>query len=442
MDPRPGLTPSPASNARNPTTTRNLTATHNLTATLSAILLPLLFSAITGTTSAPAQEPVTPCAQPVDAAAPVATRAQEKYRSHLHSLATGAGIKVAVIDTGVSPHPQLPNLEAGPDFVAPDNPDSLFDCDFHGTVVAGVIASTTTGIAPGATIVSIRQSSAHYRSSRADLTAPDDSAHNGHQGPNNNGQQDPNNSGETTGAGTLASLASAIEAAVDANAQVINISVVSCVDPQTAQRIDTTVLDDALSRAEHSGAVVVASGGNSSNSCHPGDVVYPLHVPTVVSVAAVSSSHDIAPYSLAGAVSAPGLIPLNPAPGGGWASGSWNNNTANPIAGTSFAAPAISATAALLMQRHPGTTPEQIRGMLTAAAHPGTGYVDPLEALAQYPAPDTAAPAPARLVNINRPEAADHSANDRLYLLLGIFAAAATVTGLAAGLRQSVRRNT
>jgi membrane-anchored mycosin MYCP len=44
----------------------------------------------------------------------------------------GAGVSVAVIDTGVSPHPRLPNLIGGGDFVV-DGGDGLSDCDAHGT---------------------------------------------------------------------------------------------------------------------------------------------------------------------------------------------------------------------------------------------------------------------------------------------------------------------
>jgi membrane-anchored mycosin MYCP len=50
----------------------------------------------------------------------------------------GAGIKVAVIDTGVSPHPRLPNLIAGGDYVMAGG-DGLADCDAHGTIIASMI---------------------------------------------------------------------------------------------------------------------------------------------------------------------------------------------------------------------------------------------------------------------------------------------------------------
>ena len=51
----------------------------------------------------------------------------------------GAGVTVAVIDTGVNPHPRLPNLIPGGDFVS--DGDGLQDCDAHGTIVASIIGA-------------------------------------------------------------------------------------------------------------------------------------------------------------------------------------------------------------------------------------------------------------------------------------------------------------
>ena len=67
-------------------------------------------------------------------------RVQPKYMDMLNlpeawQFGRGAGVKVAVIDTGVSPHPRLPNLIGGGDYVV-DGGDGLSDCDAHGTWVA------------------------------------------------------------------------------------------------------------------------------------------------------------------------------------------------------------------------------------------------------------------------------------------------------------------
>nr|WP_197519124.1 S8 family serine peptidase [Mycobacterium gordonae] len=55
-------------------------------------------------------------------------------------LGRGGGVKVAVIDTGVSPHPRLTNLVGGGDYVEAGG-DGLTDCDAHGTIVASLIAA-------------------------------------------------------------------------------------------------------------------------------------------------------------------------------------------------------------------------------------------------------------------------------------------------------------
>lgn len=72
-------------------------------------------------------------------------RVQPKYMDMLNlpeawQFGRGAGVTVAVIDTGVSPHPRLPNLIGGGDYVV-DGGDGLSDCDAHGTWVASLIAA-------------------------------------------------------------------------------------------------------------------------------------------------------------------------------------------------------------------------------------------------------------------------------------------------------------
>jgi membrane-anchored mycosin MYCP len=58
---------------------------------------------------------------------------------------TGAGVVVAVIDTGVAPSPRLPNVVAGGDYVMGQYGDGLADCDAHGTLVASLIGASPSG---------------------------------------------------------------------------------------------------------------------------------------------------------------------------------------------------------------------------------------------------------------------------------------------------------
>ena len=54
---------------------------------------------------------------------------------------TGAGVLVAIIDTGVTPNPRFPALFAGGDYVQGLPNGGLTDCDNHGSVVASIIAA-------------------------------------------------------------------------------------------------------------------------------------------------------------------------------------------------------------------------------------------------------------------------------------------------------------
>lgn len=71
-------------------------------------------------------------------------RLQPKYMDMLNlqeawQFGRGAGQKVAVIDTGVTPHPRFPHLIPGGDYIM--SGDGLSDCDAHGTIVASMIGA-------------------------------------------------------------------------------------------------------------------------------------------------------------------------------------------------------------------------------------------------------------------------------------------------------------
>ena len=139
----------------------------------------------------------------------------------------GDGQTVAVIDTGVQPGPRLPNVEAGGDFV--ESTDGLTDCDGHGTLVAGLIAGQPgddgfSGVAPGARLISIRQTSAKF--------VP---------------RVQSNDRAEARAAVDVASLARAVVRAADLGARVINISAVTCLAANKS--IDQSELGAALKYA-------------------------------------------------------------------------------------------------------------------------------------------------------------------------------------------------
>lgn len=317
-------------------------------------------------------EPDTACAVAVPTdEVPTPTAEQADYRSRLHAQATGDGVTVAVIDTGVHPHPQLRRVAPGRDFVDAEEPNPLKDCDGHGTVVAGVIAAADTGVAPGARLLSIRQTSAHYRAAGR--------------------ENEPE--GSTSGTGNLDTLAAAIESAVEEEADVINVSVVSCLPSGTA--VDTGRLDAALEHAESAGTVVVAAAGNAGPDCEPGYTVYPAHAETVVSVGALADPRVRADYSIPPpedglALTAPGSVPLGLSPGGqGWTRAvvaADGTGQQRQFTGTSFAAPTVTGTAALLREIYPDADAADIRALLAQGAEPSHGGVDPLATISARPA--------------------------------------------------------
>ena len=332
---------------------------HHVTAVAATALL-LCASAPCADAQHTAAPPPPACARSVPTDPPLrADTARAASKSSLkpaHSIATGRNVKVAVIDTGVAPHPRLlPRLDAGADLLGEHNP--LHDCDGHGTIVAGLIAGAAgpddyVGIAPDSTIISIRQTSAHTR----------DDDH----------------------GGTLESLTTAIHRALDLGAQVINISVVSCVPGALRTHPDGAKLrqglDAALRRAEEQRTVVVAATGNIGTNCEPDSIVYPAHSSTVLAVSAQDEPHTIASYSIPPSgvlLSAPGTTPV---------AGMVTEQGPSSFTGTSFAAPIVSGTAALLKERYPDDTALQIRARIIESADPGTGAVSPYRALTQVPA--------------------------------------------------------
>jgi membrane-anchored mycosin MYCP len=292
----------------------------------------------------------------------------------------GAGQTVAVIDTGVTRHRLLPHLIPGGDYVSTG--DGTDDCDGHGTVVAGIIGaepdsdgSTFTGIAPDATILSIRQSSNKFR-------ATDDSA--------------------GSGFGDVDTLASAVRTAADMGATVINVSSVACLPIDSG--LDDRPLGAALAYAvDVKNVVVVAAAGNvgGAGQCpeqNPAtdparggqpnwDRVSVVASPAwyddyVLTVGSVDADGAPSKFSLAGPwvdVAAPGegIVSLDP-DGEGLVSSLPTPGDPTPIAGTSYSAPVVSGIVALVRSRAPELTARQVMQRIEETARrPAAGW-DPV----------------------------------------------------------------
>lgn len=310
----------------------------------------------------------------------------------------GAGQTVAVIDTGVAAHPRLPTLRGGGDLVLAEPGGGTEDCDAHGTLVAGLIAAAPSpsddfhGLAPDATILSIRQSSHRFSDPDADRD----------------------------GTGSLATLAAAIDLAVDGGATVINISEVACAPGPDGAR--SPALAAAIERAARADVVIVAAAGNTGGDCvadpQPADPraptdpdavrvhtdIAPAHFAGhVLTVAAVDPGGVPAEYSMPGpwvAVAAPGTAPMSLGTDGLVATRVRTEHGVEPIVGTSFAAPLVAATAALIRSRYPQLSAAEVIDRIVDTSIPigggwdprtGHGLLDPVAALTAVEPPRTAA---------------------------------------------------
>ncbi|MBD2091972.1 peptidase S8 [Microcoleus sp. FACHB-1515] len=243
----------------------------------------------------------------------------------------GQGVTVAVIDTGISPVPDLENTKivAGYDFVS-DREDATDD-NGHGTHVAGTIAQSTNnefgvaGIAYEAALMPLKVLGAG-------------------------------------GGGTVADIAEAIRFAADHGADVINMSL--------GGGGDTDLMREAIDYAHSKGVVIVAAAGNANSNA----AAYPARYPNVIAVSALDPAGQKAEYSNYGA----GVDIAAPGGGGTTEADGILQNTIDPqtgesvftsLQGTSMAAPHVAGVAALI-KASGVQEPEAIAQILKQSARP------------------------------------------------------------------------
>ncbi len=415
------------------------------------------------------------CARPITAR-PTSPPAAQKLLNlpAAWKFSRGAGKKVAVIDTGVSPNKRLTKVIGGGDYVSSGK--GLDDCDAHGTLVAGIIAATPdpgdgfAGVAPEATIIAIRQSSGAYSPTRAKTSV----------------RKGDDDAAVSTGYGTVSTLARAVVRAVDLGATVINISEVACVP--ASETFDDRSLGAAVRYAHRKDVVVVAAAGNLSTSsqCQTQNPAPPVpgygwdnraawksvvtvaspawYSPYVLTVGAVKSTDGSpADFSVHGpwvGVAAPGtdIVSLTNATRG--LAGAFRSDDGSiPVQGTSFAAPYVAGTAALVRSRFPQLSAAQVIERIMRTAHGsgsghdvavGYGVVDPVAALTTV-LPDesdggglyTGGPVEPRSMPIAAPPTIaepDHSPRDRALICAAVGAALVVAVLLLAPPNRRVRR--
>lgn len=375
------------------------------------------------------------CANPIAAPQPDVNRPSPGFSmlniADAWQYSTGHGVAIAVIDTGVTPNPRIPVVGGG-DYIT--GGDGLSDCDAHGTIVASIIAAApigtampapmptkpafpsagaaprprgpdvavsrpsiadgVAGVAPHATLISIRQSSRAFE-------------------PRNPG---PGDIEARRKAGTITTLARAIVHAANLGAKVINVSVAACIS--AADSLDQGVIGAAVWHAATvKDAVVVAAAGNEGeDGCARNDFSAPLDLRSerhwdqvktvsspswfsdyVLSVGGVDASGAPTGATLAGpwvgaaapAVGIVGLSPQTGSPVNAYPPARAGENPAE-FRGTSFAAAYVSGIAALVRARFPELSAHQVIHRIQQTAHSpargidnqvGYGLVDPVAAL-------------------------------------------------------------
>lgn len=338
-------------------------------------------------------------------------------------FATGKGVKVALLDTGVEAgHPALKGrVLPGKDFLGKGAADT--DCVGHGTGVASVIAGLSPdgkfkGVAPGVQILPARVVD-------RDPQAPEDKT--------------------SDKAVTPEGFAAAIDWAVDQGAQVINMSL----------KYDTPypVIERAVQRAHDAGVVLVASGGND----HKDDeykakgkdtISYPVGYPGVIGVGAIGETGKRAGISEIGEwidLVAPGENVTYATRDGKYA----------VTSGTSLSAPFVAATAALIIESHPElkNKPDDIAKRILGTASPapndagyGAGIVDPYRAVTDQMTGDApAAMEPMTVAPVDPAQAAaERTYRDNMamatWIALATLTAVALIITVVGALRRGRRR--
>lgn len=260
------------------------------------------------------------------------------YGYHEAWLTTrGAGVTVAVIDTGIdgSVAELKGAIVGGMDasgIGSPDGQTPVGDNDQHGTMVASLLAGRGRGPVPGSGVIGVAPEAELLAASVAFGSDTGSTVSNDDQ------------------------IAAAVRWSVDNGADVINMSL-------TRNTLDwPQSWDDAFLYAFENDVVVVAAAGNRGAGTTT--VGAPATIPGVVTVGGVdrdgNASFDASSQGISISVSAPSEDLVGVVPGGGYAK--WD--------GTSGAAPLVSGLVALVRSAHPELSAADVINRVVSTAVP------------------------------------------------------------------------
>ncbi|OIJ13040.1 hypothetical protein BKP37_11005 [Anaerobacillus alkalilacustris] len=228
---------------------------------------------------------------------------------------TGKGVKVAIIDSGVSPHEDL-SIVGGASFVNYTN--NYFDDNGHGTHVAGIVGALNNnigiiGVAPNAEIYALKVL-------------------------------------DQTGNGYLSDIIAAIDWSIRNRIDILNLSI--------GTNGHSAVLEKAVNDAYTQNILVVAAAGNGGNPEGTGDtLVFPARYQSAIAVAATDRNNKRGSFSATGNLieqSAPGVNIYS----------TYLNNQYVSMNGTSMATPFVVGALALLKEANPRLNAKDLREIL------------------------------------------------------------------------------
>lgn len=240
------------------------------------------------------------------------------YVPHAWRYSKGAGVRVAVVDTGIAPrHPDL-RVYGGASFVP--GVTSWADDHSHGTHVAGTIAATLNnrglvGVAPHARLYAVKVLN-------------------------------------RAGSGRTSWILNGLAWCSRARMHVVNLSLGALANNHNLSDY-SRAYENAGRLLRRAGILAVAAAGNSGGTTRP-YVGNPARCPSFMAVSAVDCQRRRAPFSSYGPqveVTAPGVSVRSTIPPSGYGQKS----------GTSMATPHVAGVAALVKRRHPNWHGDTIR---------------------------------------------------------------------------------